>query len=93
MVWTSRVAAADVSQPVMVAAAVLDFFPIEGTRKTVREVRSCNERLRPRKPNCAGRRLSPPSILIGDQEAALDFSTISIRCRSTRTSSGKGTHG
>src|SRR5437879_3675595 len=31
-------------RPVMVAAAVLDFFPIEGTRKTVREVRSLYER-------------------------------------------------
>jgi cephalosporin-C deacetylase-like acetyl esterase len=31
-------------RPVMVAAAVLDFFPIEGTRKTVREVRGLYER-------------------------------------------------
>ena len=31
-------------RPVMVAAAVLDFFPIEGTRKTVREVRRLYER-------------------------------------------------
>src|SRR5256885_1484573 len=31
-------------RPVLVAAAVLDFFPIEGTRKTVREVRSVYDR-------------------------------------------------
>jgi pimeloyl-ACP methyl ester carboxylesterase len=31
-------------RPVLVAAAVLDFFPIEGTRKTVREVRRLYER-------------------------------------------------
>jgi len=31
-------------RPVMVAAAVLDFFPIEGTRKSVREVRRLYER-------------------------------------------------
>jgi pimeloyl-ACP methyl ester carboxylesterase len=31
-------------RPVLVAAAVLDFFPIEGTRKTVREVRTLYER-------------------------------------------------
>jgi pimeloyl-ACP methyl ester carboxylesterase len=30
-------------RPVLVAAAVLDFFPIEGTRKTVREVRNMYE--------------------------------------------------
>src|ERR1700730_16351097 len=31
-------------RPVLVAAAVLDFFPIEGTRETVREVRGLYER-------------------------------------------------
>jgi Acetyl xylan esterase (AXE1) len=31
-------------RPVLVAAAVLDFFPIEGTRKTVREARQIYER-------------------------------------------------
>jgi len=31
-------------RPVLVAAAVLDFFPIEGARKTVREVRAVYER-------------------------------------------------
>jgi hypothetical protein len=65
-----------------VAAAVLDFFPIEGTRKTVREARSLYERFG-RGDRIAlvegyhGHQFSPEN-----QEAALDFSTTSIKCRS-----------
>src|SRR5260370_11179916 len=60
-------------RPVLVAAAVLDFFPIEGTRKTVREARSLYERFG-RGDRIAlaegyhGHQFSPEN-----QEAALDF--------------------
>jgi len=60
-------------RPVMVAAAVLDFFPIEGTRKTVREVRSLYERFD------RGERIALVEGYHGhqfsseNQEAALDF--------------------
>jgi hypothetical protein len=60
-------------RPVLVAAAILDFFPIEGTRKSVREVRRLYERFN------RGDRIA---MLEGyhthqfspeNQEAALDF--------------------
>src|SRR6266852_3853150 len=60
-------------RPVLVAAAVLDFFPIEGTRKTVREVRRLYERFG-RGDHIAlvegyhAHQFSPEN-----QEAALDF--------------------
>jgi Acetyl xylan esterase (AXE1) len=60
-------------RPVMVAAAVLDFFPIEGTRKTVREVRTLYERFG------HGERIGQVEGYHGhqfseeNQEAALDF--------------------
>ena len=60
-------------RPVLVAAAVLDFFPIEGTRKTVREVRKLYERF-DRGDRIAlvegyhAHQFSPEN-----QEAALDF--------------------
>ena len=60
-------------RPVMVAAAVLDFFPIEGTRKTVREVRSLYERF------ARGERIAlvegyhAHQFSSENQEAALDF--------------------
>jgi cephalosporin-C deacetylase-like acetyl esterase len=60
-------------RPVMVAAAVLDFFPIEGTRKTFREVREVYKRFE-RGDRIAlvegyhGHQFSPEN-----QEAALDF--------------------
>src|SRR5207237_6087633 len=60
-------------RPVMVAAAVLDFFPIEGTRKTVREVRRLYERFD------RGERIKlvegyhTHQFSAENQEAALDF--------------------
>jgi hypothetical protein len=60
-------------RPVMVAAAVLDFFPIEGTRKTVREVGTLYERFG------RGDRIALVEGYHGhqfseeNQEAALDF--------------------
>lgn len=60
-------------RPVMVAAAVLDFFPIEGTRRTVREVRTLYERFG------RGERIALVEGYHGhqfseeNQEAALDF--------------------
>jgi pimeloyl-ACP methyl ester carboxylesterase len=60
-------------RPVLVAAAVLDFFPIEGTHKTFREVREMYERFH-RGDRIAlaesynGHQFSPEN-----QEAAIDF--------------------
>lgn len=60
-------------RPVLVGAAVLDFFPIEGTRKTVREVRELYERFG------HGERISMVESYNGheyslqNQEAALGF--------------------
>ena len=60
-------------RPVLVAAAVLDFFPIEGARKTVREVREVYERFGHGDrislvEGYHGHEYSP-----GNQEAALGF--------------------
>ena len=49
-------------RPVFVAAAVLDFFPIEGAEKSFREVQKFYDPLRSRGPNRHGRGLSRPSI-------------------------------
>ena len=60
-------------RPVMVSAAVLDFFPIEGTRKTFREMQSIYTRLR------HGDRIAMVESYNGheysteNQQAALDF--------------------
>ena len=49
-------------RPVMVASAVLDFFPIEGARKSFREAQRVYERFAPRRSNRDGRGLSRASI-------------------------------
>jgi hypothetical protein len=60
-------------RPVMVSAAVLDFFPIEGTRRTFREMQSIYTRLR------HGDRIAMVESYNGheysteNQQAALDF--------------------
>src|SRR5713226_9062659 len=60
-------------RPVMVAAAVLDFFPIEGTRKTVREVRGLYERFDRGDRIALGEGYHPHQFSPENQEAALDF--------------------
>src|SRR5437016_305727 len=60
-------------RPVMVAAAVLDFFPIEGTRKTVREVRSLYERFDRGDRVALVEGYHPHQFSSENQEAALDF--------------------
>ncbi len=60
-------------RPVMVAAAVLDFFPIEGTRKTVREVRRLYERFDHGDRIALVEGYHPHQFSDENQEAALDF--------------------
>ena len=60
-------------RPVMVAAAVLDFFPIEGTRKTVREVRGLYERFDRGDRIALVEGYHPHQFSPENQEAALDF--------------------
>jgi cephalosporin-C deacetylase-like acetyl esterase len=60
-------------RPVMVAAAVLDFFPIEGTRKTVREVRSLYERFDREERIALVEGYHAHQFSSENQEAALDF--------------------
>jgi hypothetical protein len=60
-------------RPVMVAAAVLDFFPIEGTRKTVREVRSLYERFDRGERIALVEGYHAHQFSSENQEAALDF--------------------
>jgi cephalosporin-C deacetylase-like acetyl esterase len=60
-------------RPVMVAAAVLDFFPIEGTRKTVREVRRLYERFDRGDRIALVEGYHPHQFSLENQEAALDF--------------------
>src|SRR3989442_12271767 len=60
-------------RPVLVAAAVLDFFPIEGTRKTVREVRRLYERFDHGNRIALAEGYHPHEFSAENQEAALDF--------------------
>jgi hypothetical protein len=60
-------------RPVMVAAAVLDFFPIEGTRKTVREVRRVYERFGRGDRIALVEGYHAHQFSSENQEAALDF--------------------
>jgi acetyl xylan esterase AXE1 len=60
-------------RPVMVAAAVLDFFPIEGTRKTVREVQRLYERFDRGDRIALVEGYHTHQFSRENQEAALDF--------------------
>ena len=60
-------------RPVLVAAAVLDFFPIEGTRKTVREVRKLYERFDRGDRIALVQGYHAHQFSPENQEAALDF--------------------
>src|SRR2546421_12822418 len=60
-------------RPVLVAAAVLDFFPIEGTRKTVREVRALYERFDHGNRIALVEGYHQHQFSPENQEAALDF--------------------
>jgi hypothetical protein len=60
-------------RPVMVAAAVLDFFPIEGTRKTVREVQRLYERFGRGDRIALVEGYHAHQFSPENQEAALDF--------------------
>ncbi|PYU86204.1 MAG: hypothetical protein DMG51_06505, partial [Acidobacteria bacterium] len=60
-------------RPVMVAAAVLDFFPIEGTRKTVREVRRLYERFDRGERIALVEGYHAHQFSAENQESALDF--------------------
>jgi len=60
-------------RPVMVAAAVLDFFPIEGARKTVREVRRLYERFGRGDRIALVEGYHAHQFSPENQEAALDF--------------------
>src|SRR6266436_966492 len=60
-------------RPVLVAAAVLDFFPIEGTRKTVREVRRLYERFGHGDRIALVEGYHSHQFSLENQEAALDF--------------------
>src|SRR5437660_3069868 len=60
-------------RPVLVAAAVLDFFPIEGTRKTVREVRRLYERFGHGDRIALVEGYHAHQFSVDNQEAALDF--------------------
>lgn len=60
-------------RPVLVAAAVLDFFPIEGTRKTVREVQTLYERFGRGDRIALVEGYHGHQFSVENQEAALDF--------------------
>jgi hypothetical protein len=60
-------------RPVMVAAAVLDFFPIEGTRKSFREVRRLYERFDRADRIAMVEGYHTHQFSSENQEAALDF--------------------
>jgi pimeloyl-ACP methyl ester carboxylesterase len=60
-------------RPVLVAAAVLDFFPIEGTHKTFREVRGLYERFHYGDRIRLAEGYHPHQFSLENQEAALDF--------------------
>ena len=60
-------------RPVMVAAAVLDFFPIEGTRKTFREIQKLYARLRHGDRVAMAESYNGHQYSTENQQAALDF--------------------
>ena len=60
-------------RPVLVAAAVLDFFPIEGAHKTVREVRRLYERFDRGDRIALVEGYHPHQFSSENQEVALDF--------------------
>jgi pimeloyl-ACP methyl ester carboxylesterase len=60
-------------RPVLVAAAVLDFFPIEGTHRTLREVRSLYERFHYGDRMALAEGYHGHQFSLENQEAALDF--------------------
>src|SRR5438132_13440816 len=60
-------------RPVLVAAAVLDFFPIEGTRKTVREVQRLYERFSHGDRIALAEGYHAHQFSAENQQAALDF--------------------
>jgi len=60
-------------RPVLVAAAVLDFFPIEGTHKTFRELSSLYERFHHGDRLALAEGYHAHQFSLPNQEAALDF--------------------
>jgi len=60
-------------RPVLVAAAVLDFFPIEGTHKTFRELSSLYERFHHGDRLALAEGYHAHQFSLQNQEAALDF--------------------
>jgi pimeloyl-ACP methyl ester carboxylesterase len=60
-------------RPVLVAAAVLDFFPIEGTHKTFREVREMYERFHRGDRIALAESYNGHQFSAENQEAAIDF--------------------
>jgi hypothetical protein len=60
-------------RPIMVAAAVLDFFPIEGARKTFREVQSLYTRFRHSDRIAMVEGYHGHQYSVDNQQAALDF--------------------
>jgi len=60
-------------RPVLVAAAVLDFFPIEGTHKTFRELSSLYERFHHGDRLALAEGYHAHQFSLENQEAALDF--------------------
>ena len=50
-------------RPIMIASAVLDFFPIEGTRNTFREISDLYDRFKMKNRVGDGRRIPQASVL------------------------------
>jgi pimeloyl-ACP methyl ester carboxylesterase len=60
-------------RPVLVAAAALDFFPIEGTHKTFREVREVYERFHRGDRIALAESYNPHQFSLENQESAIEF--------------------
>src|ERR1700730_12348 len=60
-------------RPVLVAAAVLDFFPIEGTHKTFREVRDLYERFEHGNRIALAESYNAHQFSLENQESAIEF--------------------
>jgi pimeloyl-ACP methyl ester carboxylesterase len=60
-------------RPVLVAAAVLDFFPIEGTHKTFREVRDLYERFKHGDRIALAESYNAHQFSLENQESAIEF--------------------
>jgi len=60
-------------RPVLVAAAVLDFFPIEGTHKTLREVRDIYERFNHGDRISLAESYNAHQFSLENQESAIEF--------------------